>query len=277
MTGNHLVSVIVPCYNHGQYLGEALTSVLNQVYANWECIVVDNGSSDNTKEVTEAFAKKDNRIKYYLSERKGVAAARNAGIAAGSGKYILPLDADDKLGANYIAAAVNVLAKNPSVKIVYCQAELFENGKGKWKLPGFSIQGMLRENLIFCSALFRRSDFAVTKGYDESLAGFEDWDLWLSLLESGGEVRRLDQTGFYYRIRAGSRNNSLSKEQQLSIRRQIYEKHKRFYDENLSYPEVMFELYSNASQLQTMKESRMNRLMSGLLSPLRRIMSLFNR
>ena len=121
---NPLISVIVPCYNHGQFLAEALNSVLQQTYNTWECIVIDNGSTDVTKGVADEFISRDERFKYIYQENKGVSAARNRAIAQSSGKYILPLDADDKIGLTYLEKIVKVLEEDTEVKIVYCDAML---------------------------------------------------------------------------------------------------------------------------------------------------------
>jgi glycosyltransferase involved in cell wall biosynthesis len=86
-----LVSVIVPCFNQAQYLGEALQSVLAQTYTNWECIIVDDGSPDNTERVASKFVKLDNRIKYHKKQNGGLADARNYGINKAKGEFILPL------------------------------------------------------------------------------------------------------------------------------------------------------------------------------------------
>ncbi|PLW93741.1 MAG: glycosyltransferase family 2 protein, partial [Marinilabiliales bacterium] len=89
-----MISVVVPCYNHGHYLAECLDSVLNQSYDNWECIIVNDGSSDHTEEVSLGFCQKDKRFKLVNIENRGLANARNVGINKSWGKYILPVDAD---------------------------------------------------------------------------------------------------------------------------------------------------------------------------------------
>ena len=94
---NGAVSVIIPCYNHAKYLSCALDSVLGQSYSDWECVVVNDGSSDHTEEVCREYQKKDKRIKYHYQQNKGLAGARNTGIRQAVGEYILTLDADDYL------------------------------------------------------------------------------------------------------------------------------------------------------------------------------------
>ncbi len=104
---------------------DALNSVLAQVYTNWECIILDDGSTDDSAKVAKAYTEKDKRFTYIYQVNKGLPSARNAAIKNSSGKYILPLDADDKISPGYLAGAVDVLEKNKDIKLVYCRAELF--------------------------------------------------------------------------------------------------------------------------------------------------------
>jgi glycosyltransferase involved in cell wall biosynthesis len=264
------VSVIVPCYNAGIYLQECLDSVMTQTYTDWECIVVDNASTDNSKEITEHYVQKDKRFRLIYHEIKGVSSARNKGIASSNGKYILPLDADDKISGTYLQKAVSVLENNDKIKVVYCDAELFGHMSGKWNLPEFSVNQMLIENAIFCAALFRRADFEKTPGYNESMiTGFEDWDFWLSLITDDSEVYKITDVLFFYRIKKDSRNNSLDNEQQRMLRRQIYENHKKIYDSRLSISDLIFDYYVTKNKYTTLADSRDYRIGKIVLAPLR--------
>ncbi len=113
------VSIIVPCYNQADYLPEALGSVLQQTCEQWECIVVNDGSEDTTEEVAQQWVKKDARFKYINIPNGGLSNARNTGIEAASGIYILPLDSDDKLGENYLELALDAFNSEPKLKVVY--------------------------------------------------------------------------------------------------------------------------------------------------------------
>ena len=97
-----LISVIVPCYNQAQYLDECLQSVLDQTYTDWECIIVNDGSPDHTEEIAKKWVEKDARFRYLFKENGGLSSARNAGIEIAKGEWILPLDADDKIGNQYL-------------------------------------------------------------------------------------------------------------------------------------------------------------------------------
>lgn len=121
-----LVSIIVPCYNQAIYLSETLDSVLNQIYNNWECIIVNDGSTDNTKDVALSYCNRDSRFLYIEQENAGLSAARNAGVIRSRGEFILPLDSDDKIAPAYIYKAVECFEKDDSLKIVYCRAAFLE-------------------------------------------------------------------------------------------------------------------------------------------------------
>lgn len=278
-TGNDpLVSVIVPCYNYGAFLPECLESVKAQTYSNWECIIIDNRSTDNTREIAAGYEKMDARFKYVFCETKGVSAARNHGIRTSKGAFILPLDADDKMADSYLEKAVSVMIANQDLKLVYCDASLFGHINGPWKLPKYSLVQMLKQNLIFCSALFRRSDYDKTTGYNELfLEGFEDWDFWLTLLQNGGEVHKINEVLFFYRIRQSSRNNSLDLEKQKALRKKIYEDHKELYHANLNLSDVIFENYLTESKYKALLNSADYKFGKFLVEPARVVKRLFKK
>lgn len=200
------VSVIVPCYNQAQYLDEALQSVLDQTYSNWECIIVNDGSPDHTAKVATKWVQRDARFIYFYKENGGVSSARNAGISIAEGEFILPLDADDKIANKYIELAVQSFQEDDSLKVVYCRAEKFGDEVGIWNLQPYSVRALAVGNMIFCSALFRKQNWRVVGGYDINMVqGIEDWEFWISILKNGGSVKCLDVLGFYYRIRKESR------------------------------------------------------------------------
>jgi glycosyltransferase involved in cell wall biosynthesis len=268
------ISVIIPCYNYGRFLAEALSSVSAQTFSEWECIIVDNGSTDNTRQVAESFIRNDKRFKYLFCENKGVSAARNKGISAASGIYILPLDADDKIDHTYLEKAYKIIESRPELKLVYCEAALFGIDNGKWNLPPFSMKTILKENCIFCTALYRKSEFELAGGYsEEMLTGFEDWDFWLKLLTTDNDAYCIPEILFYYRIRMHSRNNSLMDKDILQLRRKIYHNHKELYDRYVDVPEVIFELYKAQSGLSNINKSKEYRLGISIFNKLRKIKS----
>ena len=122
-----IVSVIIPCFNQAQYLTEALNSVLNQTFQNWECIIVNDGSPDNTEEVALGWCNKDKRFKYLKKENGGLSSARNAGLKIAQGEYIQFLDSDDLLQKEKIESQVSFLGYNLNVDIVYSSSLYFFN------------------------------------------------------------------------------------------------------------------------------------------------------
>jgi len=209
---NPQVSIIVPCYNQAQYLKESLQSVLEQSFSNWECIIVNDGSPDNTEEIAKKWVEKDGRFKYIKTKNKGVSNARNVGIGTALGEYILPLDADDRIAKEYISLSISTFMESEELKVVYCKAEKFGNETEIWNLEPFSLKGLCLRNMIFCSALFKKQDWLRVGGYDEEMdIGWEDWDFWISILKDGGKVKQLDYIGFYYRVKIESRSKSLNK------------------------------------------------------------------
>lgn len=275
---NPIFSVIVPCYNYAKYLPECLDSVLAQTYSNWECIVVDNNSNDNTAEVAKAYGQKDERIKYILHSVKGVAGARNKAIEHAIGDYILPLDADDKIGENYLKKALKTFNQNPDCKLVYCKANLFDAYNQPWKLPNYNYKNLLQENALFCSSIFKKSDFDCSLKFNENMVqGFEDWDFWIGFLNEKDVVIQIDEVLFYYRIRPESRNNSLSEEKQRTLRLQIFENHKEKYLQHFNLSDVLFDNYLLKNQLNAIKKSNSFKLGKEIVKPFQFVQSILKK
>lgn len=227
------ISIIVPCYNHAKYLPEALKSVLEQTYKNWECIIVNDGSIDDTEEITKQWIEKDHRFRYLKIENGGLSNARNVGIEASIGEYILPLDADDLIAPRYIEKALKEFKKGKGLKIVYCEAEKFGKINGIWKLKPYSLLSIVSYNMIFCSAIFKKEDWRLVDGYDVKMVyGYEDWEFWISLLKSGGSVKKINYVGFFYRMKASSMISNMTEEHIKYSRSYIFLKHKDFFLNN---------------------------------------------
>lgn len=231
------VSVIMPCYNQGKYLDEAVESVLQQTYQNFEIIVINDGSTDpETIEVLHQFSKPG--VKILHTDNHGPASARNTGIRQAQGQYILPLDADDRIGSTYLEQAIQVLESSPNVGIVYCEAEFFGAKTGKFDLPSFNFPGILLGNMIFNSSFYRKVDWEKVGGYREGYRGWEDYDFWLSLLELGREVVKLPETLYFYRQITTSRSNSMNRQSWIDDYTRLFQNHPKLYSENIS---VLFE------------------------------------
>jgi glycosyltransferase involved in cell wall biosynthesis len=228
---NPLVSIIVPCYNQAQYLDECLESVLNQTYSNWECIIVNDDSPDNTDEIAEKWPKRDSRFQYFKKTNGGVSSARNYGIAHSSGEFILPLDSDDKICRDFIMLALPKFTDS-SIKVVTCKVCFFGERDGIYNLPYYSLEKLALDNMIVNTAFYRKIDWIRTGGYDEHMEyGLEDWEFWINLLKNGGDVVQIDSVQFFYRIKKKSRNANFGKNNQNVKKTKDYitTKHAAFY------------------------------------------------
>ncbi|GIQ58566.1 glycosyl transferase [Flavobacterium collinsii] len=256
-----LVSIIVPAYNQDQYLEEALQSVLNQSYQNWECIIVNDGSSDTTEEIAKQWVVKDNRFNYYYKKNGGVSSARNLGILNSSGKYILPLDADDKLGDDYISLVINEFQVDDSLCLVYTDASFFGTRNELWHLPVFDFKNLLLSNCIYCSAIFKKEDFLRVGGYDEKFKyGNEDWEFWINLLSKhdSPKVKKISYLGFFYRRKLISRDVELNNDpvKQDETLFEIYKKHNLLYEKHFgSYIENVKKSKRLRANIQTLLSS----------------------
>jgi len=203
------VSIIIPCYNHGVFLPETLTSVAAQTFRDFEVIVVDDGSTETT--TVQLLDQLDQPgIRMLRTENRGVSAARNHAIDAAAGRFILPLDADDLIAPDYLDRVVPVLKADASVGIVFGERLLFGEQQGVAPLPPYDARRLLVENLIYPAALFRKEDWAAVGGYNEAMRhGWEDWDFWLAMSQLGRRVVRLPNILFHYRVRRASRDHSL--------------------------------------------------------------------
>lgn len=245
-----LVSVIMPCYNDGAYLKDALYSLRAQTWVNWELIVIDDGSDQ--PETLKELQKLDELpyVRLLHTDHAGPAAARNQGVRAARGQFILPLDADDTIHPTYMEKAVGVLLEKPRVGIVYCKADFFGERTGLWDLPDYTLRGMLQDNIIFVTAMFRKKDWEAVGGFNTDMHdGMEDYDFWLSILEHDKMVVQLPEVLFHYRIKPVSRTTRFQKSMQqikdtyhtiYRNHRTLYEKYREVYD--ISMRDTMIDL-----------------------------------
>ncbi len=229
------VSVVIPCFNLGEYLDEAVDSVLAQTLQDFEIIVVDDGSDDPfTKTKLGSYEKPRTRI--LRTENRGLAAARNLAIANARGAYILPLDADDRLGASFLEKTVAVLDQHVEIGMVYSEVEWFGARTGKWDLPPYRFPDILLGNVIVVSALFRRSDWELAGGYSTEFgARWEDYDFWLSLIERGLAPYRIPEVLFLYRQRVGSRTESGQSTGNAALYEILFRRHRDLYLNNIGF------------------------------------------
>ena len=228
-TDTPIVTVVIPCFNMGDVIEETIRSVQQQLFKAYEIIIVDDGSNDSAT-ISRLDELEAEGISVIRTSNCGVAAARNNGILEAQGKYILPLDADDLIDPHFLEKAVMLLDQNPDIGIVGCNAELFGEVSSVRRLPDFSFDRLLSENLIFSSALFRKSDWQRVGGYCTLFKyGWEDWDFWITMVQAGIRVSVLPEALLKYRIRVDSRDRSMSLWMKASMLLLIIVRHYKCY------------------------------------------------
>nr|WP_314840188.1 glycosyltransferase family A protein [uncultured Flavobacterium sp.] len=241
-----LVSIIVPCYRQAHFLGESLQSVLDQSYINWECIIVNDGSPDNTAIVAQEWCAKDTRFRYVYQDNAGLSSARNTGIKHSKGEFILPLDSDDILHDDYLSKIVPVLSMNSDLGVVSCYRYFFVNDRSniirEYKASGSNYRDLMFENMLMPSSLYRKKCWEQVGGYDESmLKGFEDWEFWINVTKRGWKFQFVEEFLFFYRkAKKSMLVDTIKYHAELNME-YIFRKHKELYTEHFdNTAEVLF-------------------------------------
>jgi glycosyltransferase involved in cell wall biosynthesis len=206
------VSVVVPTYNRGDLIGETLESVRVQTLPDWECLVIDDGSTDDTKSVVRRFAGQDARFRYVRQENAGVCAARNRGVSLARGEYIAFLDSDDHFAPDKLEWQVAALQADPGAVLVYgntlqCKPPDMRHG---WVYLGDIVDkpsGWAFESLLQCSSIYaplvRADVFRKTGGFDSAMIPGEDWDMWIRIARVGRIIFD-PRIHLHYRLHEGS-------------------------------------------------------------------------
>jgi glycosyltransferase involved in cell wall biosynthesis len=187
------VSVIIPTYNRAGFIGEAIQSVLDQTCTDWELIVVDDGSTDETAQVVAQFGE---RVTYVYQDNAGVSAARNAGLATARGELVSFLDSDDRMLPHNLETLVVLLDAQPKVSVAYGRYYwMNENGQPIGDPDGPTLEGqilpqlVLEETMFIGTALIRRGCVEAIGGFDETVQFQEHWDFYLRLSKPDGAHR----------------------------------------------------------------------------------------
>jgi glycosyltransferase involved in cell wall biosynthesis len=198
------VAVIIPAYNQSQFLSQAIQSVLDQTFSDWEAVIVDDGSSDDTRNVAHSF--KDSRLRYIYQENRGLSAARNTGIRNSTAPYLSFLDSDDMFLPEKLALLLAMLQQHPELGLVAGQAvPVDENNQRVGKimdtpLPPQPERLLLGNPLHVGSVLLRRNWQEQAGFFDESLRSYEDWDMWLRLGVQGCHMDYVNKPVSLYRF-----------------------------------------------------------------------------
>jgi len=194
------VTVVVTCFNYGRWLPESVGSVLAQTFADFELIIVDDGSTDDSLEVARRLAAGDERISVVTQPNSGQPAIpRNVGVGRARGRYIVCLDADDVLGPNVLERCRSELEDDPSAGLSWAQLQEFGDSDKLCPHLDWSLDRLKSWNFLPCTTMFRREAWGAAGGYNTNVRGFEDWDLWLGIAEAGFTGRAAHGAVWYYR------------------------------------------------------------------------------
>lgn len=231
------VSVIIPVFNSSRFLAKAIESVLAQTYQNFEIILVDDGSTDNSKEIILSFLTKfPDKVSYLYQQNKGIAGARNTGLKNSSGVYIALLDADDRWLPTRLEESVIVLQNQPDIGLVHSDIVIIDENDTIIESPTretrylsgsiFEHLFLRKANISAVSVLFRRSCIVDVELFDEDprCMGCDDRDLWLRISEKY-HIVYIDKILSQYRIHSSNYSNNLEK--MVSARYYIVSKYRK--------------------------------------------------
>ncbi len=209
------VSIIVPCYNSGKFITETLDSITNQTCQDWECIIVDDGSTDETVKVVRHYIYNDSRFRLYTQENQGAPTARNRGVLHAQGEYIMFLDSDDIILENKLLFQLDILENNHDVGVVYCDGYCFTQFDNHCEISEMPVpakkefglvkaQDMFRQlffanRLTIHSALIRKNIINKYGAFLEDLFHHEDHELWLRIARHGINFYSMPQKLVLYR------------------------------------------------------------------------------
>ncbi|MEQ9095625.1 MAG: glycosyltransferase family A protein [Phycisphaerales bacterium] len=232
-----LTSFIIPCYNHGRFVDDAVRSCMLQIDAEVEVIVVDDGSDDGaTPQACDALA--DDDVRVIRQPNAGLPAARNAGAKLARGEHLVFLDADDWVEIDFVTRLrghmelLRELKQADEVSHVYCQERLTDLGNNVvWRVPEWDPILLMVTNLHPVTCLIRRDRFEAVGGFDETMTeGYEDWDLWLRFAERGWRGERWPEPLFNWRRHSHQTMIDDAVARHEALYRRLLENHRDFFD-----------------------------------------------
>lgn len=223
------VSVVIPCFNHGRFIDQAVASILRQTFQDFEIVIVDDGSTDPAT-VRKLRGYQAPKTTVLLSENRGPSAARNTGIRAATGEYLLTLDADDWYEGTFLEKAVSLLDREPTTGLVTCGRRYF-GATSRLVMPQGGDERCCLEAAVG-NILFRRVCWEQAGGYCEDLRlEYEDWDFCLNVTKRGWRVAVVPEFLFHYRIHETSRRTRAHERRPENVRavvrrhRAVFERH----------------------------------------------------
>jgi len=269
-----IVSVICPCYNQEKYLSETIDSVLAQSMEDWELVIVDDGSKDNSASIAKDYVQRDQRVKYIYQDNAGPSSARNHGVKESTGKYVFFLDGDDKIAPNYLKLGISYMEENSECVCFFTEVQFFGAKSGKTNVKYTDYKGQLCQSSLWCCGFMRRTDFDRIGGFDEKMKGFEDWELYIRLLYKHDYVYIYPEPLFYYRIANKDSVGTNANKKYTEITTYIYEKHKDKYIEYWGTPFSAYnQSYYYKTELHKLLNSNAYRIGIAILKPINWIKS----
>lgn len=240
------VSIVIPCYNYGKYVVEAIDSCLQSTFQDIEIIVVNDGSTDPfTNDVLNRLDKPKTTV--IQQHNKGLPAARNTGFRAARGEYVLPLDADDLIHPTLIEKAYWVMQKQPDVGFVSFWLKHFGDEDWIWMPPSFNLNKLLYENTVTVTSFVRKKAWEDANGYNEIMRhGYEDWDFWISIAEAGWQGAQIPEALFLYRKHGKTMINAAREKHDIIVD-QIRKNHPSMYnskDQSVVAEQIPFRFFT---------------------------------
>lgn len=276
------ITTVIPCYNQGEYIEEAINSILNQTFKDIDIIVVNDGSTEkSTVDILNSLNSSRTRIIH--TENKGPGAARNLGISQTNAEYILLLDADDYFLPTYLQKAVNIIEIKNNIGVVTCGVTFFGDNNQNYMPKGGDVKNFLVKNNSCGNSLFRRICWEQAAGFDESMIyGSVDWDFWIRITKLGWLVEVIPEYLFFYRQHGYSISTEREKRKPeiyryiVNSHREVfekyidfvlYEKEKTIYSykhENAALKNDLYSIYNN-------KAFKLSKIISALIRKLKKL------
>ena len=257
MTREIKISVVIACYNDGEFLKEAIQSVEACPEKNVEMVIVNDGSTDvKTCVLLSELGQKGYRVIH--QENGGTSAARNAGVRATKGRYILPLDADNRILPQYFVKAASILDRFPKVGVVYGDCRWFGDENKIFRPGVLDRTRLVLQNSIDACAVYRREVWEQVGGYDEnpilSKNNYEDWDFWLMAVEHDWEFHYLPEVMFEYRVRPGTRRAKTTREVHRMLLQYLSGKHFKLLRDELARSREFIDKIFNCFPLNVLRK-----------------------
>ena len=281
------VSVIIPCYNQGHFIDEAVDSVLVQTFQDFEIIIINDGSTDGfTVEKLKNYNKPKTKVLHTLNQ--GLSEARNVGANNSSGYLLCFLDSDNKLSSDYLEYVSREFVFDNQVAVVYTDAYYFGDRQGEWKQGNLVFPDMLLRNQIDACSLVRKKLWEDIGGFNRNMKyGWEDWDFWLNAYEKKAIFKHVNKSLFYYRIVQNSLIYNIEKEKskRVYLEQQLISNHIELYKKYFPDPirilrefDWMEEQFKNFEEVKKQIYGSLSyRLGSSLLMPLKSLAKVLKR